>query len=90
MIEHIFIILFLVMLIWHSYGENEIFEWLANILKRFPEKMHKPLLDCSVCMSPWYGTLIGIGLWGWHWHRIVEAIAAGGVAAIVVRLWPEK
>ena len=90
MLEHIFIILFLVMLIWHAYDNGEILYPIARWLMRLPSAIHKPLFECSVCMSPWYGTLIGIGLWGWHWHRIVEAIAAGGVAAVVVRLWPEK
>lgn len=91
MIEKIFIISFIVMLIWHAYGEDEIFEWLANWFASWvPEKLHKPVFACSVCMAPWYGTIIYLILWGPDWLLIPTVLASAGLNAIIVRLWPDK
>lgn len=78
------------MLIWHAYGEDEIFEFVANWFNKLPEKLHKPTYECSVCMAPWYGSIIYLVMWGWHWHLIPTVLASAGLNAIIVRLWPEK
>lgn len=97
MLEKILIISFIVMLIWHSYGEGEIFGWLGDWFgKVLPKAIHKPIFDCSVCMGVWYGIAIyWAGHFLLHWQSswkecVFVVIAAAGFNAIIVRLWPEK
>lgn len=35
-----------------------IFYELTNKLEKWPEFIRKPLFECPVCMTPWWGTLI--------------------------------
>lgn len=87
------VISFIVMAIWFSMQEGEIFgklgAWMYNAL---PAWMHKPLFDCPICMTPWYGTAIYALLPGpfvvsyWWW----AVLAAMGLNVIIVKLWPDK
>lgn len=87
MIELIVIITLIVYAIYYSMEEGEIFgklgTWFENNL---PEKIHKPVFACHICMTPWYGT----GLYFLipllpEWIPI--AIAGMGLNAILSKLF---
>lgn len=91
--HYIFIIAAVVMAIWFSMQEGEIFGRLGNWLyNHAPVAIHKPLFDCPICMTPWYGTVIYALIPGpfhvEHWWYLI--LASMGLNVIIVKLWPEK
>lgn len=92
MIEKIVIISLVVFAIWYTMQEGEIFgtlgKWFYNNL---PKKIHNPIFDCSVCMAPWYGSLI-------YWTVMpgtlkewpIVVISSMGLNVVITRLWPER
>lgn len=90
MIEPILIISFIVMAVWFSMQEGEIFHGLALWFEKVaPEKIHKPLFDCPVCMTPYYGSLAYVLIYGVNWQWPVVILAAMGLNVVIVKLWPE-
>lgn len=95
MLEKSLIIALLVLSIWYTMQENEIFEGLGKWLERnLPEKLHPPVLACNVCACPWYGTAL---YWLIPWTKIglqpstligwpVAVIVAMGIN-IVINKW---
>jgi hypothetical protein len=67
--------------------EGEIFgglgKWFENNL---PHQIHSPVFDCNVCMSPWYGSMIYVLIWGVNWQWPVVVIAAMGLNILYNRL----
>jgi hypothetical protein len=64
-----------------------VYFWLYDL----PEKIKKPLFDCTVCMSPYYGTLIILVChWSGYspiqnfWQFIICLFMAGGINAIIM------
>lgn len=91
MIERAFIIAMLVLSIWYTMKPKEIFEQLGYALGEWlPEKIHPPVFECPVCMSPYYGTILYAILWGLDWWVIPTVIVAMGINAMINKLTPDK
>lgn len=58
MIEIIIIISFIVLFIHVTLWPGMIFASIGEKLKVLPEFIRKPLYDCPICMTPYYGSLI--------------------------------
>lgn len=91
--QTVFITSFIVLAIWFALQKGEVFGFVGDwMYKHVPALFHKPLFDCPVCMTPYYGTLIYALLPGpfvvrfWWW----AVLAAMGFNVIIVKLWPEK
>lgn len=55
------IIAMMVLAIWATMWPGAIFEFISDWFeKRLPEesKWKKPIYDCPICMTPWYGSVI--------------------------------
>lgn len=91
MIEKIVIISFIVMAIWATMWEGAIFEFVRIWGdKHLGEKPRKPIYDCPICMTPWYGSIVYWIMWGngvKEW--LIVIIAAMGMNAILIKLFPE-
>lgn len=82
----------MVFAIHYTMQEGEIFGFIGKWLHDWlPPKLHQPVYECPVCMAPWYGTVI---YWiFWHQGRkewIICIIAAMGLNAVLVKLFPDK
>lgn len=61
--------------------EGHIFHRPANWLRgKLPEGIQKPLFDCPICMTPWWGTLMYALLKGDR-RGVVKAVLTVGAAA---------
>lgn len=93
MIGQAFIIALLVLSIWYTMQPDEIFVKLGDWLEdRLPEKIHQPVFDCSICMCPWYGSLL-YWLIPWQhniWQWPIVVITAMGVNIIIHKWSPPK
>lgn len=91
MIERAFIIAMLVLSIWYTMKEGEIFESLGLWFeKNLPKAIHPPVFECPVCMSPWYGSALYVIIFGVNWWWPVVVITAMGINAALNKLSPEK
>lgn len=97
MIEKIIITGLLVLSIWYSMQQGEIFGFITVWgEKHIPEKLQQPLFSCNVCQSPYYGSIIywvlgWMDLWSTslaEWPVIV--IGAMGFNAMINKLAPDK
>lgn len=79
MLEQSLIIALLVLSIWYTMQEGEIFgrgsSWIAGIL---PAKVHPAVFECNVCMTPWYGSVL---YWLMPWTKL-------GMPESTVLFWP--
>ena len=41
--------------VWAVMQPGMIFGWLGNLLRKLPLFLAKPVVDCPVCMTFWYG-----------------------------------
>lgn len=86
MIEKSLIIALLVLSIWYTMQEGEIFEGLGKWFERvLPEQIHPAVFACNVCLSPWYGTVL---YWLIPWEKvgIQESTLIGWPVAIIVAM----
>lgn len=92
MIEKIVITALIVLSIWYSMQEGEIFGFVTKWgEKHLPECWQQPVFACNVCMSPYYGTIIYVIVWRNSWLEwIVVVIGAMGVNAAINKLAPDK
>jgi hypothetical protein len=92
MIEKIVITALIVLSIWYSMQEGEIFGFVTKWgEKHLPECWQQPVFACNVCMSPYYGTIIYVLLWRNSWIEwIVVIIGAMGFNAMINKLAPDK
>lgn len=91
MLESAAIIALLTLSIWYTYQEGEIFHSVALFLERnTPSKIHPALFDCNVCMTPWYGSLLYVIIYGVTWQWPIVVIAAMGINAAINKLAPDK
>ena len=58
MIQEALIIAFIVYFIKATTWKGMIFHEVCNKLEKWPEVIRKPLYECPVCMTPWWGVLI--------------------------------
>lgn len=79
------------MITWHAFQDGEIFgkagNWVEYALREY---WSKPVVNCSVCMAPWWGSLYYLILWGADRNWPVVVLCSAGLNAIIVRLWPPK
>ena len=89
MLQQSAIIALLVLAIWYTYQEGEIFgfvqKWEIRIGKPF-----QAMFGCNVCMSPWYGSVLYLVIWGVSWQWPVVVISAMGINAAINKLSPDK
>jgi len=91
MLESAVIISFLVLSIHYTMQEGEIFGALGTwFYKHTPEKLHQPLYDCNVCMSPYYGSVLYVLIYGVNWQWPIVVITAMGINAAINKLSPDK
>lgn len=74
-----------------STWEGMINEWVHSVADSWPPWIKKPLFDCPICMSFWWGLLInaiGVGSQGWQpiglFNAIIMVFAAGGLNAVLI------
>jgi len=58
MVETAFIIAFIVYFIKATTWKGMIFHELSEKLESWPEAVRKPLYECPICMTPWWGLII--------------------------------
>lgn len=99
MIEKIIITGLLVLSIWYSMQEGEIFGFVTVWgEKHIPEKLQQPIFACNVCMSFWYGSIIYwlVGYfrpewWPTDWVEwFMVVLGAMGFNAAINKLAPDK
>lgn len=91
MLEHAFIIFLLVLAIWYTLQEGEVFGKLGSWFEQHtPEIIHQPLYSCNVCMTPWYGSLLYIFIYGLNTNLIIVVLCAMGFQVVVNKLSPDK
>lgn len=86
MLEQSAIIALLILAIWYTFQEGEIFGFVQ---KWSHWKAAPALFDCNVCMSPWYGSVLYVIIWGVNWHWPVVVISAMGINAAINKLTPK-
>lgn len=80
MITAAVIIAFIVLSIHYTMLEGEIFGALGRWFERhLPYAIHPSVFECNVCMTPWYGSVIYVAIWGINWQWPVVVIAAMGI-----------
>lgn len=81
------LILTIVSVVWFVnclFWEGMIFEKVGDYLEEhLPYWLFKPSIGCVICMTPYWGTLISVILFGdWYWLQIIMAT---GLNAIITR-----
>lgn len=91
MLEHAAIIALLVLSIWYTFQEGEIFAGIGRFFERIaPEKLHQPLFECNVCMAPYYGSSLYVLIYGVNWQWPIVVIVAMGINVALNKLSPDK
>ncbi len=85
MLEQSIIIALLVLAIWYTYQEGEIFGFVQ---KWSHWKIAPALFDCNVCMTPYYGSVLYVLIWGVNWQWPVVVITSMGINAVINKLSP--
>lgn len=68
MLNQSVIIALLVLSIWYTMQDGEIFGVLGNWFEHnLPGNIHPAVFECNVCMSPWYGSLL---YWLLPWDKL--------------------
>lgn len=91
MIEAAFIIALVVLFIHVTTWEGMINNWVHGIFWYAPTWIKKPLFDCPICMSIWWGAVIIIageffGHWQCHgfFNEVIILFAAGGINTVLI------
>lgn len=87
----------IVMFIHSCTGEGMILNFIDRLFENAPIWIRKPLFSCSVCMVPYWGSLlIWLGNYFYFWNVysaeswIFILLIAGGINASVLKLSKEK
>lgn len=81
------IISLLVLSIWYTMQEGEIFGKLGHwFWAHTHKKLHPPLYECNVCMTPWYGSVIYLLWHGVTWEWPIVVITAMGLNILYNRI----
>lgn len=87
MLSHSLIIALLVLSIHYTMLEGEMFSALGRFFERtLPAAIHPSIFECNVCMTPWYGSIIYVLIYGVNWQWPVVVITAMGFN-IVINKW---
>ena len=90
MLEISFIIALTVLFLHVTTWEGMINEWIADACYDWPSYIKKPLYDCPICMSVWWGSFIiaCFGLYTDYWPNlfvwILEVFMAGGINTVLI------
>lgn len=92
MITEAFIIAMLVLCIWYTMQSGEIFSFIGTVLSdNLPYKLHNPVFDCNVCMTPWYGTALYWLIFRHNWIEwLIVVFTAMGINIVINKLSPDK
>jgi len=84
MLEKIVIIMALVWAVNCLFWENMILSWIAEGLATLTNNIKKPLFDCVICGTPWYGSFFYWVIWGDSWQEwLIVIFSAMGINAIL-------
>lgn len=87
MLQKSFIIALSVLAIWYTMQEGEIF----GFMHRFGHwKIAPALFECNVCMSPYYGSVLYVLIYGINWQWPVVVLCAMGINAAINKLSPKE
>lgn len=87
MISAALIIALIVLAIHYTMLDGEIFGKLGNwFAKHLPAKIHPAVFECNVCMTPYYGSVLYVLIYGINWQWPVVVIAAMGIN-VVINKW---
>lgn len=90
--NNVLIIFLLVLSIHYTMQPGEIFGrlglWLGSHL---PKRLHPPVYECNVCMTPWYGSVLywviaDATVFGW----LITVFSAMGMQVVLNKLSPKK
>ena len=86
-----FIIALMIQFIHACSWEGMLLGWLNGSLWNLTPYLRKPLFDCPICMSPWWGSLFIVLLWAagciglpgfGQW--ILTLLMVGGINTLIV------
>lgn len=89
MLEKAVIIAFIVIAIWATMLYGMIFGFVRELFK-LPMWLQKPIYECVICMTAWYGSIAYWLFWGnsvKEW--VIVVISAMGIATIFVNIKKE-
>ena len=90
MLEQIVIVSLMTMFIYATTLPGMIFSWVQRATFKWPTFVRKPIHQCTVCMAPWYGSLLfavgAIPFVGWIPMLLVLG-CAGGLNYVLVNLF---
>lgn len=92
MFEQSLIIALLVLSIWYTMQEGEIFGGLGRWLETHtPAKIHPALFECNICMTAWYGSALYWLLYGESIRQWPVVVVVAMAINIVINKWsPDK
>lgn len=77
-VEIAFVIAMMVFFGHATTWDGQINAWIRKFINE-DSKLSNPVYNCPICMTPWWGTLFYILIWGWGGWR--EWIAVIGCAS---------
>lgn len=89
-LELIILVTLVVLFIHTTTWEGMINEWVQKLAFNWSPYLKKPVFDCPICMAPWWGSaiLVGLGLTTGQWLNwyvwILVVFAAGGLNAVLI------
>ncbi len=94
MLERSFIIAFIVTFIWASMLKGNIFGFIrTKVFVALSDYWKKPVFDCNICMTPWYGTavywlIVLSGKWESDWKDwLICIFIAGGINTVLNKMF---
>lgn len=97
MLEHSLIIALIVLSIWYTMQEGEIFGFVRKQFSKIAKgknywmwNIADPIFECNVCMTPYYGSVLYVLIYGVNWQWPIVVIAAMGINAAINKLSPDK
>lgn len=83
MIQNAFVIAMIVFFIYMTFRPLMIFGFVNVWLKTWlPKKLWKPVFDCPICMTPWYGSIIYFALLNAPSQFVTWMLTVGTAAGI--------
>lgn len=87
MLEQAAIIAFITIAVWATMLYEMIFGWVRDKTEHWPIWLKKPVYECPICMTAWYGTLAYWLIWGnsvKEWGIVV--ICGMGIVTVFVNI----
>lgn len=88
MLEKSVIIALLVIAVWATFLDGMIFGKIGNyVVDKFPKWLSKPLVDCVICQTMWWGSTAYWLIWGESGKEwLIVVIAAMGFNTIFAKM----